>query len=65
MGIGVGYEFATGSSAVSSNPRIKFLKVGKGREIRLNVSAGSDSCVGNSLLDSNLPIPKWKEVSPF
>ena len=65
MDIGVGYEFATGSSAVSSNPRIKFLKVGKDREIRLNVFAGSDSCVGRRLLNSSLPIPKWKEISPF
>jgi hypothetical protein len=61
---GVDYEFVS-STAASSNPQIKFLTAGQSRGIGLNITAGSYSCVGGESLNANLPIPNWKEVSPF
>jgi hypothetical protein len=60
----IDYEFVT-STAVSANPQVKFFSVGKNKQIELKVTAGADYCFGNSMLNVDLPIPKWKEVSPF
>ena len=58
------YEFVS-STAVSVNPQIRFLTAGKNREVGLDITTGSSSCSGSKLLNANLPIPRWKETSPF
>jgi hypothetical protein len=64
MDEGVDYEFAS-SSDTSPNPRIKFLRSSDDKGVALEVTMGSSSCIGTKSLETNMPIPKWKEVSPY
>jgi hypothetical protein len=60
---GTDFSFASSTTATSSNPVVKFLKSGKDRSIKLQVSGSS--CGGERISDILLPNPVWKEKSPF
>lgn len=64
-----GTSFATGSSATSSNPRVKFASSGD-KVVWLNITdnsippAGSASCTTTDTVGIYVPLPTWKEISP-
>jgi hypothetical protein len=63
----VDYEFVDGTNSNFENPRIKFLT--GGGEVTLEITDNSQQhygpCSETQTVGTNLPLPKWKEITPF
>jgi len=59
-----GVQFVNGTNSASPNPAVKFSAVGKNQNVQLTISDDVGSCSKTKSLNVNLPLPKWKEVSP-
>lgn len=57
-------EFATGSSAYSENPQVKFMTSDSGGDVSLNITDDVGSCTITKEVGVRLPLPKWKEIGP-
>ena len=58
-----GTEFATGSSAVSENPRVKFDTNGV-KTVSLKITDDVGSCTHSKYVGVRFSLPKWKEIAP-
>jgi hypothetical protein len=59
------YNYADSTTSTSANPRVQFLTVGKNKEIKLSITDSGYDCGGKVGGNIELPIPNWKEISPF
>jgi len=57
------YNYVSATTNTSANPRVEFLTAGQDKKFRLYVSGSG--CGGEGGVGIQLPIPKWKEISPF
>ncbi|PIW92846.1 MAG: hypothetical protein COZ88_00055, partial [Candidatus Nealsonbacteria bacterium CG_4_8_14_3_um_filter_34_13] len=57
------YNYVSATTNTSANPRVEFLTAGQDKKFRLYVSGSG--CGGEGGGGIQLPIPKWKEISPF
>ena len=59
-----GTEFATGSSATSPNPEVRFTTTGD-KYVSLQITDDIGSCsTPLKKIEITLPLPKWKEIKP-
>jgi hypothetical protein len=56
-------EFATGSSATSENPRVKFLSPGS-YSVTLKITDDVGSCSQTKEINVGIQLPRWREVAP-
>ncbi len=57
-------EFASGTTAVSKNPVIKFDDSGNNQRITLRITDNVGFCSTSTNVRVTLPLPKWKEILP-
>ncbi len=56
-------EFATGSSATSENPQVKFMTTDS-VNVSLDITDDVGSCTITKEIGITIPLPKWKEIGP-
>jgi len=58
-----GTEFATGTSATSENPRVKFDSTGQ-KVVSLQITDDVGTCSITKQIGVTFPLPEWREVAP-
>ena len=57
------YNYVSATTNTSANPRVEFLTAGQDKKFRLYVSGSG--CGGEGGGGIQLPVPEWKEITPF